>query len=150
MSTAADRRAGVRTAGLAAVLLACGVLAGCVSTVSEAVTFRDPVALEAVPGSDTARLTLTLDAAKRLGLETAATGGDAAGIRVPYSALLYKADGTTWVYTSTADLVYRRFPVTVDRVDGDSVLLTAGPQPGTPVVVTGAQELFGAEFDTAH
>jgi hypothetical protein len=151
MITAAHLRGGGRTgAGLAALLLSCGVLAGCASVSSEATSFDDPVTLETVQGADVARLTLTSEGAERLRLATAEVTPDAAGVRVPYSALIYKADGTTWVYASLEEFVYQREPVTVGAVEGDSVVLTTGPQPGTSVVVTGAAELLGAEFDTAH
>jgi len=35
--------------------------------------------------------------------------------------------------------------VKVDRVEGDRVLLTRGPRPGTRVVTVGATEVYGAE-----
>ena len=41
--------------------------------------------------------------------------------------------------------MYSRVPLTIDEVQGDTVLLDAGPAAGTPIVTTGAQELWGAE-----
>jgi hypothetical protein len=151
MKTAAYRGTGHRTGGALAVLLACiGLLTGCATVSSEATSFSDPVTLETVEGADVSRLTLTPEGADRLRLATAEVTADPAGVRVPYSALIYKADGTTWVYENPEELVYQREPVTVGAVEGDSVVLTSGPRPGTQVVVTGAAELLGAEFDTAH
>ena len=151
MITAAPREAGRRrAAGMAALLLAGGLLAGCAGQSSVATTFEQPVALGSVDGSALPTLTLTPEAKVRIGLETAVVQQDGAGLHLPYAALLYKADGTTWVYTSPKDLVYTRHAVTVGRVDGNSVLITVGPPAGTTVVVTGAAELFGAEFNTAE
>jgi hypothetical protein len=152
MITATHRRRGGGRIGpgLTALVLSCGLLAGCASVTFEATSFVDPVMLETVEGADGARLTLSSEGAERLRLATAGVTADEAGVRVPYSALIYKADGTTWVYASLEEFVFQREPVTVGAVEGDSVLLTAGPQPGTLVVVIGAAELFGAEFDTAH
>jgi multidrug efflux pump subunit AcrA (membrane-fusion protein) len=136
------------TASAAALLLTGGALAGCAGASSEATTREAPVTVETSEGSDLARITLTQDSATRLGLETGVVEQDGTGLSVPYSALLYLADGTTWVYTNPEALVYTRAPVTVARVDGDSVILTDGPAPGTVVVITAAVELFGSEFDT--
>jgi hypothetical protein len=100
--------------------------------------------VEEVDGSGTPVITLTEDAARRTGIETAMVGSDSP-LSVPYAALLYDPDGETWVYTSTASLMYTRHPVTVEDIVGDQVLLTAGPPPGTEVVTVGVAELWGAE-----
>jgi hypothetical protein len=136
------------TASIAALLLTGGALAGCAGSSSEATTFENPVTVETAEGSDVATITLTKEATTRLGLETGVVEQDGANLRVPYSALLYLADGTTWVYTNPEGLVYTRAPVTVARVDGDSVIITDGPAAGTAVVVIAAAELLGSEFDT--
>jgi multidrug efflux pump subunit AcrA (membrane-fusion protein) len=136
------------TAAVAVLLLSGGALAGCAGGSSEASTFENPVTVETAEGSDVATITLTQDAATRLGLETEVVEQDGSGLRVPYSALLYMPDGTTWVYTNPEGLVFTRAPVTVVRVDGDSVIVSDGPAPGTAVVVTAAEELLGSEFDT--
>jgi len=138
-------------AALAGVLVAGFALTGCTGQSSEAISYEEPVHLEHTEDSDVARLTVTDQAAERLGLETAEVEDAGSGqLRIPYTALLYMADGSTWVYASTEELVFMREPVTVVRVEGDSVLLSGGPAPGTEVAVTGAAELFGSEFDTAH
>jgi hypothetical protein len=67
---------------------------------------------------------------------------------VPYAALIYDADGGTWVYIkeSNADaLTFVRQAVTVDFIEGDLVVLTVGPPAGTEVVTVGGEELFGTE-----
>ena len=42
-----------------------------------------------------------------------------------------------------------RADVVVDRIDGDRVLLTEGPRPGSRVVTVGAAEVYGAELEIA-
>jgi hypothetical protein len=65
---------------------------------------------------------------------------------VPYGALYYDAQGTSWVYVAKAPLVFERQKVKVERVAGNLVALSEGPQPGTQVVSVGAALLFGAEI----
>jgi uncharacterized protein YcfL len=93
-----------------------------------------------------ASVTLTEKAAERAGIETAAVEDVAAGIlAVPYSAIWYDAKGNAFVYTVTAPLSYIRVPITVDHVEGDQAILSAGPSAGTEVVTQGVAELYGAE-----
>jgi hypothetical protein len=134
------------TVGLLAALAA-GSLAGCTLEAAEAVRLNEPVALQDA-GGGLSRITLSELGAERLGLTTAQVDtGDGGGLTVPYSSLLYDASGQTWVYTNPSPLVFLREAVTVDRIDGDVVKLTAGPTGGTSIVVVGASELFGAELD---
>jgi hypothetical protein len=65
---------------------------------------------------------------------------------VPYSAVLYDAHGATWVYTNPESLVFVRERVSVDRIDGDRVILTDGPPAGTTIVTVGGAELLAAEL----
>jgi hypothetical protein len=69
---------------------------------------------------------------------------------VPYSALLYGADGDTWVYTLVEELTFERAAVDVSTIDGERVLVKGGPPAGTEVVTVGAQELWGAEYGVGH
>jgi hypothetical protein len=64
---------------------------------------------------------------------------------IPYAAVVYGLEGETWVYTNPEPLVYIREPIAIDYIQGDTVVLSEGPASGTPVVVIGAAELFGAE-----
>ena len=68
---------------------------------------------------------------------------------IPYEALIYNDEAKTFVYTSPKPLSYERVPITVDRIDGDRVLLSKGPAVGTKVVTVGATEVYGAELDIA-
>jgi hypothetical protein len=64
---------------------------------------------------------------------------------VPYSALLYDLDGSTWIYVSPEPLVFMRQPVTVDFIEGDRAILSDGPSVGTIVATVGVAELYGAD-----
>jgi hypothetical protein len=64
---------------------------------------------------------------------------------VPFDAVIYQADGSTWVYANTDGLVFLRTPIEIDHIDGDVALLASGPDAGTKVVTVGASELLGFE-----
>lgn len=65
---------------------------------------------------------------------------------VPYSAVMYHFDGSTWTYTNPEPFVYVRESITIDHIDGDVAFLSEGPPAGTTVVTVGAAELYGVEF----
>jgi hypothetical protein len=137
---------------LALVLLAL-TLPGCSGPPAEATPPGDAAAsLQEIPGSDVKRIVLTEHAAGNIGLQTSATSTDpkSGKLTVPYLAVLYDSQGKTWVYTNPEPLVYVRQPVSVERIDGEVAQLSGGPAPGTTVVTLGAEELFGAELDTAN
>jgi hypothetical protein len=73
--------------------------------------------------------------------------GEGASMRkvIPYSALIYDLDGSTWIYVSPKPLVFVRQPVTVDFIEGDRAILSDGPQVGETVVTVGVAELYGAD-----
>jgi hypothetical protein len=110
----------------------------------------EPATVEAVAGTDLSRVTLTDEGAGRLGIRTApvapAAGNGPARTTVPFSAVLYDADGQAWAYTSTGENAFVRAPITVDRVDGEIAYLRKGPAIGTAVVTVGVPELYGAEY----
>jgi hypothetical protein len=143
-----------RVAGVLAALLLAGAafaLTGCTAVTADATAAGpDPVVKEEVDDTDLHRLTLTPEAVERLGLTTAEVEPDENGTTVPYAALIYDSRGSTWVYTNPEPDVFVRAAVEVDRIDGATVHLSDGPEPGVRVVTLGAAELFGAEFDTAH
>ena len=110
--------------------------------------------------SDINRVTLTAEAASKLGVRTAAasaavmpasTDGTVASpeISVPIDAVIYDKDGRTWVYVVDGPRSFQRQAVSVARVDGDTAVLSSGPKPGVQVVTVGAQELLGAELGVA-
>lgn len=71
-------------------------------------------------------------------------------LAVPASSVVYDALGGAWLYVRQQEHVYVRSRVDVLRQEGTELLLARGPSVGTPVVVTGAVELFGTEFGAGH
>ncbi|MFC1661548.1 efflux RND transporter periplasmic adaptor subunit [Gemmatimonadota bacterium] len=69
---------------------------------------------------------------------------------VPWAAVLHDIHGGTWIYEAIGDHAYARRRVEVKDVVEGYAVLTRGPEAGTPVVVTGAMELYSTEFGTAH
>lgn len=90
-------------------------------------------------------LTLSAKAAERLGIETADVEDRGARTVVPYASVIYDAQGTTWTYVAIEPLRFERAQIVVESIGGDEALLTDGPPVGTPVVIVGAAELYGAE-----
>lgn len=64
---------------------------------------------------------------------------------IPYAAVIYDAEGNTWVYTNPEPLVFVRQPIVIDYIEGDRAILVEGLEVGTSVVIIGASELLGAE-----
>jgi hypothetical protein len=126
----------------AAALSACGGSSNDENGGSEAAT------VEPVKGADVSRVSLTAQAAKRLGIETAKVGRHGARQTVvPYGAVLYTANGSTFTYTSPEQRVYVRAPIRVVRIDGAQAILSSGPRVGSDVVTVGSQELYGSEYE---
>jgi hypothetical protein len=132
-------------------------LAGC----QEGSTYKkvDPAHVDHKEGEAISKMTLTDKAMERIDVKTTparegkvegAAEGEAARIVVPYSSLIYFADGSTHVYTSPEKNVFVRQPVEVDYIESDMVVLKKGPAPGTLVASVGAQELLGTEVGVGH
>ena len=95
--------------------------------------------------------------------------GEETRLTVPWSSVIFDIYGGSWVYCQTDEQTgtpvkqqsYTRQRVEVEYVrdtdDGSmagpeyrhEAVLRRGPPPGTPVVVTGAAEIFGTEFGGA-
>jgi len=136
---------------IALILLAAALpLAGCTEMVVEAQP-AEPARVEHLEGANPTRVTLTEEAAKRLDLQTVPVREEMVdGMQrdvIPYASILYDPEGNTWTYTSSGPFTFVREPITVDRIEGDKVVLSDGPAPGTPVVTAGAAELFGSESE---
>lgn len=101
--------------------------------------------VQPIKGTDLARILLSRDATRVLGIKTAAvrrmTGSRLA---VPYAAVLYGPEGDTFTYTNPGPGVYVQHPISVERIQGQLALLKQGPPAGTPVVTVGGSELLGA------
>jgi hypothetical protein len=132
-----------------ALLLGCAGLAGCREVEATSSGGYEPAKLEPLGKGDVQRVTFTAEGARRVGLRTAPAVRAGRATAVPYAALIYDATGAAYVYTSPAPLSYVRVGVRVERVDGDRVLLSRGPRPGTRVVTVGASEVHGAENEIA-
>ena len=109
----------------------------------------EPATIEQIDGTSLYRMTLTDRAAERVGLETAPVAEQAVAGKIqrtiPYSAVIYDANGGTWAYITSEHLTFVRDEISIDRIDGDTAYLMDGPAAGTEVVTVGAAELVGLE-----
>ncbi len=136
-----------------ALLLATGfaaagfALSGCQSAASgvEAAASVPPAWVEEAVDGGPPRLTLSEEAVGRLDVRTAPVQDGDGARTFPYAALVYDADGSTWVFVEVEPRVYQRAPVTVTAIEGDLCTISDGPPAGTPVVVVAAAELVGVE-----
>jgi len=138
----------------ALALTAVATLTGC-GPAATAPAGEPPVSLAAVPGQQGLKqVVLAGDAVTKVGIttqplaETVATVNGVSGSHkvIPYSAVVYHTDGSTWTFVETAARTFVRQPITVAEVQGQIAVLTAGPQVGAKVVTVGAPELLGAEY----
>jgi hypothetical protein len=117
---------------------------------AEPSTPDDPATVEEIAGSQLKRVVLTQQAAERLNIKTTQVReqivASQARTAVPYAAVIYDADGGTWVYTMPEPLTYVREQVTIEDVQADLGILSAGPPMGTVVVNEGAAMLYGTEL----
>ena len=128
-------------------------LTGCDSNASKAKDAAAPTpaaTIKATEEEGVSRITLTEKALQRIGIQVVEVKAAKQGIEMPYSALLYEASGSEWVYTNPEPMVFKRASVKVERIDGDRMILSKGPPQGTKVVTVGAAELFGAELEIGH
>lgn len=142
-------RTHARQAGLIALcLLVLPGVAAC-EVSAAAPESNPPAVVETIAGSDVKKVTLTDDAAAAAGIATApVTRAPAAGqLTVPYAAVIYYLDGTTWTYLAESKNVFRRVPIHVLSISGQVATLTEGPAVGSQVVVVGATEVLGAELE---
>ena len=135
------KRRGWIVVGLLALPL---LLAACGGGAGEEAA-QPPAVAKQIKGGIT-RVTLTAEAAKRLGVQTVPVRSDGASTVIPYEAVLYDPNGETWTYTSPTPLVFQRADISVARIDGDSAILAKGPRVGIRVVIAGATEIWGVEY----
>lgn len=65
---------------------------------------------------------------------------------VPYSSIVYDIYGGSWVYVKAAAQTYTRRRVEIRHVIDNNAVILRGVSAGDQVVISGAAELFGAEF----
>jgi hypothetical protein len=135
-------------------LLAFGLYAGLrggSSALGDVVEEQAPVTVQPLGSTGLNRIVLSPEAATRLGIETAPVHSELVGnvrrLVVPYSALIYGADGAVWTYIRTKPRMFVRRSLTVESIDGERALVSKGPSAGARVVTTGASELFGSEIE---
>jgi hypothetical protein len=136
------------------------LFAACASPPAEPVEAEDdePAEVELVAGQEELhRITLIPEALVRLGIETTEIESEpGARMRIPYSAVMYDAEGASWVYIEDgARNSFVRHPISVvevvpeDETTGYAVV-DDGPPAGTHVVTVGVAELYGTEFEVGH
>jgi len=136
-----------RPLGITALTLTAALgLAGCQTSASGAEeAIAAAASVEAPQDGGPARLHLTDESVLRLGLETAPVEGRPGELTIPYAAVVYDAEGESWAFVEQEPGVYQRAPITITAVEDDTVRLSEGPEPGTPVVTVAAAELVGVE-----
>jgi hypothetical protein len=132
--------------GAVAVAVAATALAACGGS-SGGEGGGEPATVEPIKGTDRNAVTLTAQAARRLGIQTAQVRRLGSQTTVPYGAVVYNPDGSTFTYTSPKARVYVRAPISVARIAGGEAILAKGPAVGTVVVTVGSQELYGSEYE---
>jgi hypothetical protein len=131
-----------------ALLILASLLTACAPATTGEEEGVKPVTLEPVAGTDLNHIILTADAAKRLDIQTASVhDGGTQGTVIPYDAVLYEANGNTWVYVSLEPLVFVRQAIVIDHIKGNEAFLSQGPDSGAMVVTLGAAELYGSESE---
>ncbi len=129
------------------------VLTGC--GVTEATADQPPAVVQPVQGSQIPQVRLTDQAMHRIGIATQAVRVATvtiAGRRgpykvIPYSAVIYDNNGSTWSYVNTAARTFMRERITVRVIRGATAIVSQGPAPGAMVVTVGAPELLGTEYN---
>ena len=107
-------------AGLAGVAVL--GLSACGDSTSDSGEKPAPASLEEVAEGEIGRITLTEDAAQRLDIQTAEVeAGAGSGLQLPFDAVIYQPDGTTWVYASPETLVFKRERLEMHQVDAAAV-----------------------------
>ncbi len=113
-----------------------------------------PASVAHIEGTELSRITLSEQAAERLGIQTDTVSQEdisgASRIVIPYAAVYYAADGGAWVYTNPESLTFVRHAIVIDRIEGDRAILSEGPDAGTAIVTVGVTELYGTEYDIGH
>jgi multidrug efflux pump subunit AcrA (membrane-fusion protein) len=130
------------------VLLVGGLALGACGKAKEAAPADPPATVGqiVVAGAKHQGVRLTEQAARRLDVQTAPVAAGAGGrLVIPAAAVEYNNDGSTFTYTNPEPFAYVQQAITVDSINADQAVLSAGPSAGTNVVTVGAAELLGVE-----
>ena len=141
-------------AAAAAAAAAAGIYAGISgdsSTAAAAGEAEQPPALvEPIGKTGHSRVIFTAASVERIGVRTARVESSfVRGHRrtvMPYTAVLYEANGDTFTYTSPKPRTFVRRGVRVAYIKSGRAFLQAGPPAGTAVVTVGAAEIWGVEY----
>lgn len=129
------------------ILVLASSLASCTKSESE-IEPASQVVLEPIEGNPGHHLvTLTQHGADQIGIRTEPVKGSAKLSELPYAALLYGADGTTFVYTSPKALTFHYEEITLEKIVGEKIYFTKGPKVGTQVVTRGVPQVHGADIE---
>jgi hypothetical protein len=143
------RKSGIIGLAAAAAL----ALTGCGAT--QATADQPPAVVQSVHGSQIPQVRLTDQAMHRIGVATQAvrvatvtvTGRRGPYKVIPYSAVIYDNNGSTWTYVETAVRTFMRERITVRVIRGGTAIMSQGPAAGATVVTVGAPELLGTEYN---
>ena len=140
--------AGRRTLGATVALLALTVTA-CSEVETPSGDDYAPATVTTADPSSAPTVKFTEEAASRVDLTMSTVAGREGALVVEYAALIYDKQGKTWVYTVPEPLTFLRAAVVVTEIDGNEVMLSDGPPPGTKVVTQGVTQVYGAELGMA-
>ena len=104
-------------------LVVAGALLGSACSESSSYEYVAPATVEQL-SEDLWQIELTELGAQRAGIETAQVvhhqvDGDER-LCIPYSAVMYHYDGSTWTYTNPSSLTYVRESIDIDFIDGEN------------------------------
>src|SRR5436190_10529496 len=102
------RIAAVMLAGLALTATACSS-----GSKTEEASQEGPARVVKAEGGGTPAVVLAEDAARRLGVQTAAVTAGRGGTEILYAAVLYDPDGNTWTFVNDSGFTYRRAPIMI-------------------------------------
>ncbi len=91
-------------------------------------------------------VTLTPLGASQIGVRTEPVRQSGKFLVLPYDALLYGADGTTFVYTSPEALTFLYEEITLEKIVGEQIYFSKGPAVGTQVVTHAVAQVHGADI----
>lgn len=123
-------------------------LSACATAAQEEHPSISPMSIAKVRNSDgaeVARIRLTADAERRLGIETVKVTTRGQLLQIPLAAVFLDTKGTRWVYTRPEPRSYVRQAIGVAAEEGLTTFASKGPKAGTEIVTVGVPELWGAE-----